>query len=150
MSDLVKRFETVIVQAAAREARVAEQARGMLNSVHDVVRMGEERASTTIASTLRLQNEQQERMLVAHASSTHSLVGGLKASVERCLIDYDSRIDLVATSQKAQAEAATQQAQAQHHFLRQVQSMMAEAPAMRVVAGGNGDEPPRCPRVTVS
>ena len=75
--------------------------------------MSDEHAINAIASTIKLLNEQQSRSTADNASPTHSLVSGLKESIERCLIDYDSRIDLVARLQKAQSEAAAQQAHAQ-------------------------------------
>ena len=83
MSNLAKRVDIIFSQAAEREARLAEQLRETFIRVQDDVRVREERAIATIESALKLPNEQQARSMAGDASYTHSLVSGLKESIER-------------------------------------------------------------------
>ena len=73
MSNLANMIDIITTHAAEREARLAEQLRVTFKRDQDDVRVREERTSATVASTLKLPNEQQELTLVAHASSTSLL-----------------------------------------------------------------------------
>ena len=66
--------------------------------------------------------------------------------IEANMAIRDNRIELLASSQKAQAEAAAASAAAQDMFMRQMRLIVNKVPTLQVAFGSGGDDPPRHPR----
>ena len=98
------------------------------------------------SAMMRSQHESTERLLASHTSSTATFVAGLMERIEANMTTRDTRIELLASSHKAQAEAAAASAAAQETFMRQMQLIVNQMPTIQVASGSGGDDPPRYPQ----
>ena len=103
-------------------------------------------AQALVSAMLRAQQENTERLLQSHTSSTTAVVAGLMEKIEANMLTRDKRFELLASSQKAQADVAAASAAAQEMFMRQMQFIVSKVPTVLVASGSGGDDPPGNPQ----
>ena len=147
---LATQLDATSAQAAERERHLTAEFRDTMLRVQSEASRKDNEAQAIVSAMLRVQQENTERLLHNHASTTNTVVAGLVEKIEANLTTRDHSIALLASSQKAQADIAAATAAAQESFMRQMQSILDTAPRVRIASGSGGDEPPRNPRGSCS